>query len=204
MFLSEVRTAIADHPDRESFMRILGRYYPPDDPRLKRIESAYNLAKEEFRGVYRETGERYFEHLRAVALILMVYLRIRDVDVIIAALLHDLIEDVEAWTYIRLRDTFGERVATLVWYVTKPKLEEFGGDRHARDRRYHENLIDAPRFAVIIKLADRLHNLITLWDSPVEKRLRKVQETQDFYLTLAERETILIHEIEAALKELQA
>jgi len=204
MFLAVVKASISDHPDRKAFMKIIGRYYPPDDVRLKKIEKAYHIAKEAFREEVRDNGERYFEHLRAVALILMVYLRIRDEDVIIAALLHDLVEDIPGWHYDKVRDIFGPKVATLVWYVTKPKIEEFGGNKQARNRRYHENLQHAPRDAVIIKLADRLHNLLTMWETTEEKRNRKIQETQDFYLGLAEREIILIQELEAALMELQA
>ena len=203
MTLVRVRECIQNHKDRESFMSIVLRYYPPDDERFKRIEKAYHIAKNEFRDKRRDDGERYFEHLRSVALILMVYLRIRDTDVIIAALLHDIVEDIPGWNYDRVRDIFGTNVATLIWYVTKPKVEEFGGDKRERDRRYHENFLHAPRKAIIIKLADRLHNLLTLWNGDPEKRKRKIQETQDFYLALAERECVLIHEIEDALRELQ-
>lgn len=204
MLLAKVRDCLTGHRDRNSFMGIVLRYYPPDDERYKQIEKAYCIAKESFRGIERDGGERYFEHLRCVALIIMVHLRIRDTNVIIAALLHDIIEDIEGWTYDRVRDTFGEEVAILVWYVTKPKVVEFGGDKRARDRRCHENFLHAPRGSIIIKLADRLHNLLTLWETTEEKRTRKIQETQDFYLAFAEREIVLIHELEEILSELQA
>ncbi|MEX0918221.1 MAG: HD domain-containing protein [Candidatus Paceibacterota bacterium] len=204
MTLDRVRECIQNHKDRESFMGIVLRYYPPDDERYLKIEKAYHTAKVAFAEVVRDGGDRYFEHLRSVALILMVHLRVRDTDVIIAALLHDIVEDIEGWDYNRVRDLFGPRVAMLVWYVTKPKLKEFGDDKRERDRRYHENLLHAPRESVIIKLADRLHNLLTLWETDAEKRSRKIQETQDFYLALAEKECILIHELEDALRELQA
>ena len=203
MLLQRVRECIQNHKDRRSFMGIVLRYYPPDDGRFKKIEHAYHIAKESFRQVKREDGDRYFEHLRCVALILMVHLRVRDTDVIVAALLHDLVEDIEGWSYDRVRDLFGPRVAMLIWYVSKPKVAEFNDNKRERDRRYHENFLHAPRDAIIIKLADRLHNLLTLWEINPEKRARKIQETQDFYLALAERECILIHEIEDALRELQ-
>lgn len=201
--LQHVRDCIAKHKDRHSFMAIAVCHYPPEDARFKRIEKAYNVAKEAFRGVSRDDGERYFEHLRAVALILMVHLRVRDTDAIVAALLHDIVEDIPEWNYDRIRDMFGTDVAMIVWYVTKPPLAEFAGDKRARDRRYHENLLHAPRMAVMVKLADRMHNLLTQWETTEEKRFRKIQETQDFYLTLAERECVLIHELEGILKELQ-
>jgi GTP diphosphokinase / guanosine-3',5'-bis(diphosphate) 3'-diphosphatase len=204
MLLAEVRKILANHTDRTAFMTIVGRYYPPGDVRYTTIEKAYHITKESFRDRTRDGGERYFEHLRCVALIVMVHLRIRDADIIVAALLHDLVEDIPGWTYQRIEECFGNRVAIMVWYVTKPKVEEFGGDKRARDRRYHENFLHAPREAIIVKLADRLHNLLTLWETTKEKRIRKIQETQDFFLALAEKETVLIHELEAALVELQS
>ncbi len=203
MLLAKVRKTLENHGNHAKFMSVVSQYFPPDDERYLRIQSAYQLAKNEFRGKYREGGERYFEHLRAVAIIVMVHLRIRDPDLIITALLHDLPEDIEGWSYEKIKGIYGSNVASLIWYVTKPKLEEFGGDKKARDRRYHENLMHALRGSIIVKLADRLHNLLTQWDTTEEKRQRKIAETQDFYLTLAEKETILIHELEDILVELQ-
>jgi GTP pyrophosphokinase len=204
MTLARVRECIENHKDHRSFMGIVLRYYPPDDVRFKRIEKAYHIAECEFDGKKRDGGDRYFEHLRSVALIVMVHLRVRDTDIIVAALLHDIVEDIPGWTYDRIRDTFGVDVAKILWYVTKPSVTEFEGDKRERDRRYHENFLHAPREAIMVKLADRLHNLLTLWETDHEKRLRKIQETQDFYLALAEKECVLIHEIEDALRELQA
>jgi len=136
-----------------------------------------------------------------VALIVLVYLRIRDPKIIAAALLHDIIEDIDNWTYDRLVLEFGIDVANLVWWVTKPPVTDFEGDKNARNRFFHHRLNGAPREVCIIKLADRLHNLITLWGTDPAKQSRKIQETQDFYLPIAEKHIILIHEIEDALSE---
>lgn len=202
MTLELVRAILAEHKDRAAFMRMVARYYPPDDSGYRKIAKAYEVAKAAFRGETREGGERFFEHLRCVALIVMVHLRIRDADTIVAALLHDIVEDIESWTHERVRAEFGENVARYVWYVTKPSIEEFDGRKRARDRRYRGNLMHAPREAIIIKLADRLHNLLTQWDTSEEKRRRKIQETEYFYLLLAGQKGILIHELEAILSEL--
>lgn len=203
--LDKLRRLISQNSSRASFFAIVAQYFPPGSADYKLIELAYQTAKDAFRESVREgTGERYFEHLRAVALIVMVYLRVRDAKVIAAALLHDIIEDVPSWPYKRVKERFGHKVADLIWWVTKPSVEDFGGDKEARNRHYHHNLNRAPRKALIIKLADRLHNMITMWGVEEAKQRRKVRETQDFYMTLAEKCIILVHELESALEEVMS
>lgn len=202
--LDRVRQLIADHHDRRSFFQLVGQRYPHGSAEYKLIERAYGTAKDAFRSHKRVCGTRYFEHLRAVALIIMVHMRVRDANIIAAALLHDIVEDIPEWTQYRVAAEFNQEVAQLVWWVTKPDVLDYKGDKEQRNRAYHQNLNRAPRDAIKIKLADRLHNLITLWDVDAEKQRRKVRETQDFYLSLAENETILIHEIEQALTEIMS
>jgi (p)ppGpp synthase/HD superfamily hydrolase len=93
--LERIRKIFNERKSRASFFGVVERYYPKGSSDYFLIESAYNTAKDAFRDGVREGGERYFEHLRAVALILMVYLRVRDANVIAAALLHDIVEDIE-------------------------------------------------------------------------------------------------------------
>lgn len=201
--LDRVRQLILDRNNRASFFQVVDQFFPRGSVEYQLIERAYSTAKDAFRPMQREgSGERYFEHLRAVALILMVHMRVRDANIIAAALLHDVIEDIDGWNQDRVAVEFNRSVAQLVWWVTKPGLELFLGDKEARNRAYHQNLNRAPRPALTIKLADRLHNLITLWGVDAEKQRRKVRETQDFYLSLAEKEVILIHEIEQAIIEI--
>ncbi len=203
MYLEKVRSVLKSHTDKRSFFKIVGTFYPPDSWQYKLIERAYDTAEREFADVLRDGGERYFEHLRCVTLIIVVYLRIRNPHVICSALLHDIIEDIKGWDYDRLRAEFGPEIAEIVFWVTKPPVETFGGSKSARNRRYRENLYHAKRESIVIKLADRLHNLLTSWETTAEKRERKTLETVDFFLVLAERETILIHELEEALDELR-
>jgi GTP pyrophosphokinase len=131
-------------------------------------------------------------------------MRVRDANIIAAALLHDIVEDIQNWSQDRVTTEFNQAVGELVWWVSKPSLTLFKGDKEARNRMYHQNLTRAPRAALLIKLADRLHNLLTMWGCDEEKQRRKVVETQDFYLPLAEKEFALIHELEAAINELTA
>ena len=198
--LERVHVVIQSHPDREAFFRLVGRHFPRRSIEFLQIEKAYNTAKDAFRGEVREGGERYFEHLRAVTLVVMEILRVRRSDVIIAALLHDIIEDVVDWSQDRVALEFGHEVSQLVWWVTKPCVSEYDNDKEARNRAYHQQLGSAPREAALIKLADRLHNVTTLWSTSEDKQRRKVRETQDFYLPLAEKHIILIHELEDAVE----
>lgn len=184
--------------NREAFFRRIKELYPPTDERYRSIENAYITAKRTFRHVIREDGDRYFEHLRAVALILIVYLRVKDPDLIVAALLHDIVEDCPQWPNERVRAEFGDRVADLLGWLSKPSKAEYP-EKVDRDRVYHARLAQAPRDVLIIKLADRLHNMLTLSACDPEKRQRKLEETRRYYLPLAEREILLIPELEDAI-----
>lgn len=186
--------------NREKFFALISTFLPTLDPRYKLIEQAYQDAKDAFRDKVREEGVRYFEHLRAVTLILIIYLRVRDHIIIIAALLHDIVEDCPSWTIERIRKKYGEEVALLVEWMTKPKGYKSDTER---DEVYHRRFGFAPREFFLIKLADRFHNLVTLNYCPLEKRIRKIEETKRYYLQYAEKHFILLHEIEEALDNIQ-
>lgn len=188
---------------RKGFFDRIAEIFPASDPRYLLIERAYDTAEEAFRGTLRDGGGRYFEHLRATALIAIVYLRVRDPEVIAALLLHDIKEDIENWTYERLAREFNQYICDLVWWVTKPELARFATKKEM-ERKYHRNLRDAPRMAVLIKLCDRLHNLMTIWAQDPERIARKVDETHDFIMPLAEMHQLLIHELEAVLGIIEA
>ncbi len=188
--------------NRESFCRRVALHFPPLDWRYQLIEEAYDDAKDAHRNTFRDDGmTRYFEHIRAVALIVLEYLRVKDHEVIIAALLHDIVEDVDHWTVDRVRLKYGDRVALFVQYLTKPFAEY--PDKEEREKVYHSRFQFAPREFFIIKLADRFHNMYTLWSCDPEKRRRKIEETRHYYLPYAEREILLLHEIEWAIKVME-
>jgi GTP diphosphokinase / guanosine-3',5'-bis(diphosphate) 3'-diphosphatase len=188
---------------RETFLRRISLLYPSLDPRYIAIERAYNDAKDAFRGKYRDDGEtRYFEHIRAVALIVIDYLRIKDYKIIIAAILHDIVEDIPSWTIERVRIEYGDEVALYVEYLSKPS-EDIYPNREEREGVYHSRFESAPREFFIIKLSDRLHNLLTLFACESEKQKRKLEETRRYYLPHAEKHLILLHEIEDAMSNLE-
>ena len=198
--MKKIMTGTAEN--HVAFSRRIAAVFPTLDARYEMIERAYNTAKDSFRGVMRDGGERYFEHLREVTLILTDHLRVRDHRLIVAALLHDMVEDVPFWSVERIEREFRRDIAVRDEWVTKPPQGSFP-DKDARDHAYHARLLEAPRDVAIFKLADRLHNVRTLWSCSPEKRQRKIEETRRWYLPLAEKHIILIHELETALVALE-
>lgn len=167
-----------------------------DDANVRRIRYAYYLAERAHRGQSRASGEPYITHPLAVARIL-VDLRMDD-DSICAALLHDVLEDCVEVKGEEIAKAFGEDVLHLVEGVTKLRFghQESLTDRQraaAETTRTAETLRKmllamAKDFRVmVIKLADRLHNMKTLGAMPAVKQVRIARETLDVYAPLAAR-----------------
>lgn len=189
--------------NRETFFRRVAGFLPELDPGHRAIRKAYDTTKDVFRDVRRDSGERYFEHLRGVALIDLEYLEIRDYEIIVAGFLHDIVEDKpKEWSIQRIRNEFGDRVALLIQYLSQPKESEFASKQDAEDA-YHARFEFAPRDFFVIKLADRLHNLLTLGTRPRHKQIAKIKETEQFYMPYARRHLILLPELRTVLKILK-
>jgi GTP pyrophosphokinase len=167
-----------------------------DDANVRKIRYAYYLAEKAHKGQNRCSGEPYIVHPLAVAQIL-VDLRMDD-DSIVAALLHDVLEDTDHLSQEDIVRIFGEDVLHLVEGVTKLKFKPQEAltaqqRRAAETNRTAETLRKmllamAKDFRVmVIKLADRLHNMQTLDALPPEKRTRIASETLDVYAPLAAR-----------------
>lgn len=177
------RKTVIHREDRESFMKRLRLKITPTD--LERLDYAYEMAKYGHRNQIRDSGERYFEHLRATAIILIDEIGVSDVEMIMAALLHDMLEDSFLLTTGRIKLTFGERVATLVAAVSKPRrTDPRFKTKQERHGFYFAQLKDSCVEAKIIKLADRLQNTRTLDACSAEKQDRKTRETITVYLPL--------------------
>ena len=173
----------------------VGRYLTPGD--VETIRRAFEFACEAHDGQFRESGDPYVTHPMAVAETLAeLHL---DTATISAALLHDVAEDT-AVSIPDLEARFGSEVASLVDGVTKlSKVPWFNEHGEAVDRPADRQTIWAESMrkmflamaddirVVLIKLADRLHNMRTLDARPVEKRKRVAQETMDIYAPLAAR-----------------
>ena len=194
---------LSEAENKQSFFKRIATFLSPLDERYRLIEQAYDAAEDAFRFKLRDGGGRYFIHLRAVALILIEYFGVQDHILIIAALLHDIVEDTD-WTIERVRLEFGDRVALLVSYLTKPSAEDFPKkSKGERTEIYHTRFSKAPLGFFLIKLPDRFHNLITLWYSSPGKIRRKIRETERYYLPYTQEHRILYHEIEEVIKSLE-
>jgi GTP pyrophosphokinase len=153
---------------------------------LSKIVSAYELAERYHHDQKRESGEPYISHPLAVAYILLELGM--DTDTICAALLHDVVEDTDCTLEI-LQKQFGADVAMLVNGVTKLKKVEI----FTKDEQKAENIrkillaMSEDIRVIIIKLADRLHNMRTLNFCREEKRRTIAHETMNIYAPIAHR-----------------
>lgn len=162
---------------RVNFLEILQPIVSQKD--LENIEDAYTLSKYGHRNQLRDQGMRYFEHPKEVALILVDELGIYDSEMIIMALLHDIIEDTFILSAHGLKKLFGDRVLEGLGYLTKVDTVQ----------HYIERMEECSDMGVIIvKFADRLHNLRTLDGVTKEKKERKLKETRELYLPLLEKD----------------
>lgn len=174
------------------------RAYDPsaDEEALNR---AYIFAMKAHGAQTRASGDPYFSHPLEVAGILTNYHL--DTASIITALLHDTIEDTDA-THDEIARHFGEEVAQLVDGVTKLTQLELQSDRAKQAENFRKLLLAMSKDirVLLVKLADRLHNMRTLHHVPKqERRLRIAQETMDIYAPLAER--IGMHDIKDELED---
>ena len=161
------------------------RYHPSDD--LSMIEKAYKVASEAHKNQHRKSGEPYIIHPLCVAIILA-DLEL-DKETIAAGLLHDVVEDTEL-TNEDIRREFGEEVELLVDGVTKLGQIGYNVDKvevQAENLRKMFLAMAKDIRVILIKLADRLHNLRTLQFMRPEKQREKARETMDIYSPIAGR-----------------
>jgi GTP diphosphokinase / guanosine-3',5'-bis(diphosphate) 3'-diphosphatase len=171
--------------NRDTFFSRVRRFILPYHEGALLVAKAYQTAKDAHRGQKRKRGERYFEHCRCVALLVIELCDILDAEVVAAALLHDIVEDVPNWDSMKVESEFNPRVAGLVMALTMP--EEKLANRQQRLAKYHEQLFAAPKEALAIKLCDRLHNLSTADSLAPTARVRMVDETEAVYLEHAKQ-----------------
>lgn len=146
---------------------------------------AYDYAKEAHKGQKRKSGEDYIEHPLATAIILAEMGM--DQDTIIAGLLHDVPEDTD-YSLVDVEKEFGEEIAKLVGGITKLGMIKYRGmERYAENLRKMFISMAQDIRIVMIKMADRLHNLKTLGALPKEKQKRIAQESLEIYASIAHR-----------------
>lgn len=173
----------ADSEDSALSLR-LKLYLKPQD--IDQIWQGYRFAYKAHDGVVRKTGEPYITHPVSVACILAELHM--DVPTILAALLHDVVEDTETTTE-EIKAQFGAQVAELVDGLTKLDKIEFESASQAQAENFRKMLLAMSQDVrvILVKLADRLHNMQTLEAMKPEKQKRIAKETLDIYAPIANR-----------------
>ncbi len=164
------------------------------------LRKAYDMADEAHRGQKRKSGEAYIIHPLWVAVILATMEM--DVETIIAGMLHDVVEDTEIPDETILKE-FGDDVLKMVDGVTKLGQIGFTADKveeQAQNLRKMFLAMSKDISVIIIKLADRLHNMVTLGYMKREKQIEKSEETLEIYAPIAGR--LGIYQIQSALEDL--
>nr|WP_258028704.1 bifunctional (p)ppGpp synthetase/guanosine-3',5'-bis(diphosphate) 3'-pyrophosphohydrolase [Streptomyces fradiae] len=170
-------------PDAIGHVADAHRAHHPDAD-LAVLRRAYELAESSHRGQFRKSGEPYITHPLAVTLILAELGA--ETTTLTASLLHDTVEDTEV-TLDQVREEFGDQVALLVDGVTKLDKVKFGEAAQAETvRKMVVAMAKDPR-VLVIKLADRLHNMRTMRYLKREKQEKKARETLEIYAPLAHR-----------------
>jgi len=171
--------------DRKRFLRSLEPHVDRLD--MEVIERAFAFGDEAHAGQKRLSGEPFMAHSAEIARILL-ELHLIDTTTIVAALLHDVVEDTHV-TLELLEAEFGREVAGLVEGLTKLGHLRFQSREERQVENYRKLLLSMARDIriIMIKLADRLHNMRTLEFLPDEKRRRIASETRDIYAPLAHR-----------------
>ncbi len=173
------------------------RYHPSKD--LSLVERAYKLAREAHGEQKRKSGEPYIIHPLCVAKILA-ELEL-DLESITAGLLHDVVEDTK-YTLDEISEMFNPDVALLVDGVTKLSNIEYSSREEMQAENYRKMFLSMAKDirVILIKIADRLHNMRTLKYMRPEKQKEKAQETLDIYAPLADR--LGISKIKTELEDL--
>ena len=171
-------------PEAATLFKELSGYLKPED--VAQLESAYEFSEAAHEGQFRKSGEPYISHPIAVAKILAQWHL--DSQALTAALLHDVMEDT-AVTKTEIATRFGKPVAELVDGVSKLDRIEFETQEQAQAENFRKMLLAMARDVrvILIKLADRLHNMRTLDGVQPEKRARIARETLEIYAPIANR-----------------
>ena len=171
-------------PEIEQLSEQLSSYLKPED--VHQVREAFDFSKAAHAGQFRKSGEAYIFHPIAVTGILAQWHM--DPQALMAALLHDVVEDTPT-TKIEIGEKFGKQVADLVDGVSKLDKIEFQTEIHAQAENFRKMLLAMARDVrvILIKLADRLHNMRTLNVMQAEKRKRIAGETLEIYAPIANR-----------------
>ena len=175
------------------------RAYIEDEEQVKVIQEAYDFAKLKHEGQFRKSGEAYIYHPMNVALILIsIY---ADYETISAGLMHDVLEDCDC-TPEEMEEKFGKTITKLVQGVTKLSKINFSTENEYLVDYYKKIIVGMSEDVrvIIVKLADRLHNMRTLWAIPPDRQKVKAHEALEILAPIAHH--LGIHKIKSELEDL--
>ena len=195
VYTQKERDQIVEDARKEFFDRV-AELLPAND--MPRIKAAYELAAEAHKEQIRKSGIPYITHPIAVARIALVELGLKT-NPVMAALLHDVVEDTD-YTEEDLRVRFGEDVAYLVGVLTKNSDGNYKESKQIDNFKHMLDSINYDIRALLIKLADRMHNMRTLGSMRTDKQMKITSETDYFYAPLANR--LGLYEIKSELENL--
>ena len=190
-------TLFQKHTKIDDLCLVLNSYLPHKDVEL--VKLAYRMANQAHSGQFRKSGEPYIHHPLSVALILA-DLKL-DYFCIVAAILHDCIEDTSV-TKEDVKAQFGEQVAHIVEGVSKLTSLEFTSSSQKQAENFQKLILAMSKDmrVMVIKLADRLHNMRTLDSMSDEKKIQKAKETFELHAPIARR--LGLHSIRVELDDL--
>lgn len=173
--------------------------YIPEEENIELIREAYNFADLKHKGQFRKSGEGYIVHPLNVALILTTIYS--DTQTIMAGLLHDVLEDCDC-DREEMEEKFGREVTNLVYGVTKLGRINFSTENEYLIEYYKKIIVGMSEDVrvIIVKLADRLHNMRTLWALPDVKQKKIARETAEILAPIAHH--LGIHKIKSELEDL--
>ena len=183
--LVPIKDFVSPEELHKDLIQIIRKYHPSAD--ISMVEKAYQIAAEAHKTQVRKSGEPYIIHPLYVAIILAELEM--DKETIVAGLLHDVVEDT-VMTDEEIKEEFGPEVALLVDGVTKLGQISYKADKvevQAENLRKMFLAMAKDIRVIIIKLADRLHNMRTLKYMKPEKQKEKARETMDIYAPIAQR-----------------
>ena len=168
----------------QELIKNLMRYHPAENFDI--VKKAYDLASSAHKNQFRKSGEPYIIHPLSVAIILS-SLEL-DLESIAAGVLHDIIEDTD-YTYEDIKNMFGSEIADIVDGVTKLDKIKYVSQEELQAENYRKMFLAMAKDirVVLIKIADRLHNMRTLSYMNLDKQKEKAQETLDIYAPIAHR-----------------
>ena len=172
--------------DIAGYKKIMAGFLDNPEGKDKVFFKALDFAAQAHAGQWRKSGDAYILHPCSVARILAEEMEVQDPEILAAALLHDTVEDVREVTLEVIRDRFGRNVEVIVDGCTK--IAHFLGDKQTLSKLVHRKIFSgaAARLEVmLVKLADRLHNLRTLDAMPRDRRQKISDEALDIYAPLA-------------------